>query len=264
MKTVRKISSLVVGAVLFSTFPAPAGTGAYEEKFPVLQVGTFTYSNVTVTTKAKDYVFILHRGGMANLKVKDLPEETRNQLGYVTVVKKSETQKATELAKQTMAAPQVQEAKKQIERQLGLPAMQIDYDKLRDLKFLAIVFGILLLAHLLHSLCLSLICQKAGQPGGVMVWLPGLQVFPALRAAGMSSWWVLALLIPGLNVILSIIWCFKIAAARGKSWVAGLLLLLPLTNILAFLYLAFSSGSGADTKDEKPQRRREILVFETA
>ena len=38
--------------------PAYGDRGAAEEKFEVLQIGTQTYSNVTVTTKAKSYIFL--------------------------------------------------------------------------------------------------------------------------------------------------------------------------------------------------------------
>ena len=83
-----------------------------------------------------------------------------------------------------------------------------------------------------------------------MVWLPVLQIFPCLKAARMSGWWFLALFIPVLNLVASIMWCVKIAQARGKSVLVGILLLLPVLNIFAFLYLAFSS----DEKTEAPKQ----------
>src|SRR5437764_116939 len=55
---------------------------ALEQSFEMLQVGTATYHNVTVTTKNKNYVFILHSKGMTNLKVSDLTPELRAKLGY--------------------------------------------------------------------------------------------------------------------------------------------------------------------------------------
>jgi len=46
-----------------------------EHQFSVLQIGTQAYSNVTVTTCAKDYVFVHHSKGMTNIKVAELPPE---------------------------------------------------------------------------------------------------------------------------------------------------------------------------------------------
>src|SRR5678816_4794064 len=60
---------------------ANAGRGP-DLKFDVLQIGTETLSNVTVTTTNKDYVFLLHSKGMANYKVSNLPPDVLKKLGY--------------------------------------------------------------------------------------------------------------------------------------------------------------------------------------
>src|ERR1035437_7344734 len=70
---------LAVAALLMRPLGA---LGAAEETFEVLHVGTRTYTNVTVTTKAKSYIFIFHAGGMANIKVSEISPELRQQLGY--------------------------------------------------------------------------------------------------------------------------------------------------------------------------------------
>ena len=49
-----------------------------------------------------------------------------------------------------------------------------------------------------------------------------------------------------------VLWCFNIAKARGKSVWVGVLLLLPITSLFAFLYLAFSDGL-ADGKDDEAE-----------
>ena len=60
-----------------------AGTvRAAEDKFDVLQIGTQTYSNVTVTTKAKSYIFLIHAAGMTSIKVSQLPPDLQEKLGY--------------------------------------------------------------------------------------------------------------------------------------------------------------------------------------
>ena len=99
-----------------------------------------------------------------------------------------------------------------------------------------------------------LICRKTGNPPGVLVWVPVLQLFPMLRAAGMSGWWFLAYFVPLLNLVPPILWSLKIAKARGKSVWVGVLLLLPVTNLFAFLYLAFSDGASAK-RTKAPSRK---------
>jgi len=145
--------------------------------------------------------------------------------------------------------------------------------------FFAFVIGFVLFVHLFFSYCLKLIVDKAGGKSGWQIWVPLLQVIQSYRAAGMSelSFGAPVLVILGallVNVkesfvtepvslivgfltlvalvalwISSIVWCFKIVAARGKSvWVA-IALLLPGVNLIAFLYLAFSSGEGAASNE---------------
>jgi hypothetical protein len=102
--------------------------------------------------------------------------------------------------------------------------------------------------------------EKAGEDAGFLVWLPVFQVFPMLRGAGMSAWWVLAFFVPILNIVASILWCFKIVEARGKSvWIA-ICLLLPVTNFFAFLYLAFSNGEAPRADDEFSTNTPPVLL----
>ena len=229
--------------------------GAAEEKLDVLRTKTTVYTNVTITTKATNYLFIVHSAGMASIKVSDLTLETKQELGYAPKPGAStSTNAASAWAKRELAkinGPQVTAFKKQVEQQLR-PESRAKMPLARwagpALPF--VVLGLFLLIYLFYCYCLMLICRKAGHPPGVLVWLPVLQTIPLLRAAGMSLWWLLAFLVPLLNLVPSILWPFKITKARGKSvWVA-ILLLLPITNIFAFLYLAFSSGIGAEEDEE--------------
>jgi hypothetical protein len=237
-----------------------------EQTFDVLQIGTHTYRNVTVTTKTKDYVFILHSAGMINLKVKELPPEVQVELGYADPQVKPKTKDPSLWAKQTVAkleTPQVKSIEQQLAgrwrseiapKNIHLPPIT------RNLIFM--VLGGLLVLYLFHCFCCRLICRKVDQHPGVVVWLPILQIFPMLRAAGMSGWWFLAALVPGLNLIGHILWCVKIVEARGKNSLLTLLLLLPVTNVFAFFYLAFSNGVSPPKKTE--QKHVEIMTLETA
>src|SRR5207249_4676934 len=71
-------------------------------------------------------------------------------------------------------------------------------DRLRELgpQFLMGILAGLGVLYLFACYCAMLVCKKVGQEPGVLVWIPILQVFPMLRAAGMSGWWFVALLLP--------------------------------------------------------------------
>ena len=221
---------------------------AQEETFPLLQIGTTTYTNVTVTTKARKYIFVLHSSGMANIRVADLPTDVKRTLGYEDVEKKEEAKKAvfSTWVKQTFArfqTPQVQAMERDFQSRLQVhSAEEIKTFVSTHRTPLIIGLGSLAVFYLVVCYCWMLICKKAGSEPGLLIWLPLLQVFPILRAAGMSPLWFLAMLIPILNIIGGLVLCFRLAKARQKSPFVGFLLALPATSFFAFLYLAFSGG----------------------
>ena len=113
-----------------------------------------------------------------------------------------------------------------------------------DPRLLYGILGGLVAVYLLYCLCLRNICVNAGSKPGLLIWLPVLQVFPLLRAAQMPAWWFLIFCLPVLNILAHLLWCARITRACGKGFFSALMLFLPVTNILALLYLAFSGGGG--------------------
>jgi hypothetical protein len=256
----------ILGALAAGLVMVSGAAGVTEETFRVLQVGTQTYTNVTVTTRAKNYVFILHQSGMASIKPSELPPEAQEALGYAKGrIVKSSTNAVTTWAKWGIAKVGTQQVKalgKQLEQKWrGPSAAKLSVLGLAGSTLIFAVLGTALLIYLFHCYCCMLICQKTGHAPGVLVWLPVFQVFPLLRAADMSVWWFLGFCVPVLNIIGHVLWCFKIVKARAKNaWVA-VLLLLPFTNLFAFLYLAFSNGASAH-EDKNPEPR--IMNLQTA
>ena len=249
---------------LLSLSLSPSSASATEETFPTLEVGAHVYTNVTVTTKAKNYIFIHHSTGMENIKVADLPEEIRNQLGYIPEPTKKE--KASAWAKDKLGDLRIGNVKAaDLVQQKWQEQFATAFDKVRtlDSKLCGAFMGGILLIHLLFCYCCLLICQKAGQEPGMLIWLPILQVFPLLRAARMSAAWAFASLLIVPALIAPILWCFKIAKARHKSPLIGLFLLLPPVNFFTFLYLAFADKIPTPTVKED-RRTDHLMTLETA
>ena len=243
--------------------------GATEDTFAVFQIGTRTYTNVTVTTKAKSYIFIVHAGGMASIKVADLPADLQEKLGYASApAPKAATNTASAWVTKEIAkidVPQVKDLRRQLEQWRAHPparlAAMVWIGSKPNYTVLGIALLVYLLLYLFYSYCCLLICRKTGHPPGILVWLPFFKLFPMLRAAGMSGWWFLAFLVPVLNLVPLMLWPLKIAKARGKSVWVGVLLLLPGINLFAFLYLAFSNSAAAD-EDEGPEPK--VMCLQTA
>jgi len=232
---------------------------AMEETFEQLQIGAQTYKNVTVTTKSKDYIFIVYSGGMTSLRVTELPEEVREKLGYVDTTPKPRTNSPAVWARQTLSKLQTDQVKGVEEKVATVWQEKVasNVSQLPPLttKLIAIVTAGLLLVYFFFCYCCMLICQKAGTNPSFLIFVPLLQVFPLLSAAQMSRWWFL---VPGVN---SIVWSIKIVQARRKSGWLAFWLLFPVTSFLAFLYLAFSNGVVEPKKTVRPVQ---IMTLETA
>jgi hypothetical protein len=203
---------------------------------------------------------------MASVKVSELSPELLERLGYAAAStrQKRQTNSASVWAGQVLSKIDLPRFK-QVEKQMTLKCRDI-IENNRSLRFLfapgvaLVLAAALLFLYLLYCYCNSLICRKAGGRPGLLIWVPVLQIFPMLRAAGMSGWWFLVFCLPVLNLLAQIVYSFKIVQARSKSvWVA-VLLLLPVTSLFAFVYLAFSSGPASE---ENP-RVVEIMTLDAA
>jgi hypothetical protein len=140
---------------------------------------------------------------------------------------------------------------------------------------------------LFYCFCVKLICEKSGVKTSWLVWIPfyPIQKLLLFRAARMPSfslwiaplWFAIAVAINAyfrhggkvvppwfpllavlvflaLLLIVHLVWCVRICSARGKGILAMLCMIFPLTSPLAFLYLAFSGGSGEVEDDYRPIR----------
>jgi hypothetical protein len=209
---------------------------------PVLKTRTETYNNVTLISHTPTHLFIQHSRGVADVKIHELDAATLKALGVDVPddmnpdAASKNANPVAQLFKEdgTMAVELPPAVKNHLPPGISLPPLT------RTL-VLSVLAG-LAVFHLFFSFCAMQICRKAGSNPGPLIWLPVLQVIPMVRAAGMSGWWFVAWFVPVVNLIAQILWCVKIVQARGKGFLTTVLLILPGTNILAFLYLAFSGG----------------------
>jgi len=77
-------------------------------------------------------------------------------------------------------------------------------------------------------------------------WVPILNVILMLNIAGFSGWYIFLLMIPFVNIVFLIYIWMKISKACGKPDYLGILMLVPLANIILPLYLAY--GDILDSK----------------
>ena len=247
----------------------PDFSAGAQEFFPTLKVGSVTFSNVTITGKTPTHVSFNHERGFATLKLSHLDTNLLMQLGYQMRAEPPRSAPATSTnSTGTNQVEAVNPPVKGLEmpRQFHLDPRLLEMQRRwteqgRDLwqkterRWLWAGGAVLVLLYLGFCYCVLLICEKAGYNSGPLAWLPLLNWIPLLRAAGMSAWMLLLYPIPIVGLIVHLVWCLKICRVRGKSHWLGLLLYLPATNVLTFLYLAFSDAS---TGTPEPPRKVQL------
>ncbi len=101
--------------------------------------------------------------------------------------------------------------------------------------------------YIIFSLPLYVIAQKLGSEMAWLAFIPIANLWLMCDVAGKEWWWILLMFIPFINIIIFIMLWMAIAENLDQpSWL-GLLLLVPIANIIMPFYLAFAS---------QPQKQR--------
>ena len=91
--------------------------------------------------------------------------------------------------------------------------------------------------------CLARIAVKMGMPmGSSFIWaiIPIANVFLILKLSTKPMWWFILMLIPIVNIVISILVWMAIAERLGKpGWWGVMIGIVPIANIVFFLMLAF-------------------------
>jgi len=120
-----------------------------------------------------------------------------------------------------------------------MPSGDVDASDLTGFLVVLLLSGITL--HVVFSYVLKRICENADSEPGILIWIPILQIFPMLRAAQMSYFWLLMLFVPFVGgLVFSLVLWVKLSQACDKPAWLVILLLVPGLNIGVLLYLAFS------------------------
>jgi len=102
------------------------------------------------------------------------------------------------------------------------------------------VLLIIFAAYAYISLSIQMIANKTGTDNSWMAWIPILNIWLLCEVGGKPGWWVLLMLIPLVNIVITIMLWSAVSEARGKASWLGVLMLLPFVNLIVPGYLAFS------------------------
>src|SRR3984893_9770999 len=89
------------------------------------------------------------------------------------------------------------------------------------------------------ALALQTIARKTNTKNDWLAWIPIANMVLLLEIARKPLWWLLLLVIPLVNVVISIVVWVAVAEARGKPSWWGLLMIVPGVNLIVPGYLAW-------------------------
>ena|ERR1700730_9850972 len=90
------------------------------------------------------------------------------------------------------------------------------------------------------ALAVQTIARKTETPNDWFAWIPVANLFLLLAIAKKPLWWFVLLLIPFVNLVITVIVWMGVAEARGKPSWWGILIVVPFLNLIVPGYLAWS------------------------
>ena len=105
-----------------------------------------------------------------------------------------------------------------------------------------------ILFYIYLSLALMIIAKKTNTSHAWFAWIPFLNLYLMMKIADARLWtfivFLLGIFIPVIGSLLTlgitILWWWGIAEARNKSGFLGILMIIPLVNLVILGYLAWS------------------------
>lgn len=114
--------------------------------------------------------------------------------------------------------------------------------------FLMVMLALGAAGYIYVSLALMTIARKTNTPNGWLAWIPIANCVLMLQIAKKPMWWILLLLLlPIINIVFFILIWMGIAEARRKPSWWGVMVIIPIMNLIMPGYLAWSADEPAQT-----------------
>lgn len=112
--------------------------------------------------------------------------------------------------------------------------------------FFMVILVVAIALYVFMAICLMKIAKKTDTPNGWFAWIPILNIVLMLQIAKKPVWWIVLLFIPFVNIawiVLQILVWMAISKECGKEEWLGILIIVPVANIIIPAYLAFSKNN---------------------
>jgi len=90
------------------------------------------------------------------------------------------------------------------------------------------------------ALCLHVIASRTYTPDAWLAWIPVFNLYLMCKVARRPGWWFLLFFVPLVNIFIFILIWMDIAEARRQPLWVGVLMVLPVANLVTIGILAFA------------------------
>jgi hypothetical protein len=90
------------------------------------------------------------------------------------------------------------------------------------------------------AFCLQTIAKKTNTEDPWLAWIPIVNIYLMCKIAGRPGWWVILFFIPFVNIVITVVVWMGIAKARNQAEWIGILIIIPIANLIVPGFLAFS------------------------
>lgn len=108
--------------------------------------------------------------------------------------------------------------------------------------FLLFILILALLIYIYVAVCLMKIAKKTSVENAWFAWIPILNIILIIQCAKKPLWWIIFYFIPFVNIVALVIIWMAIAKNLGKPDWLGILMIIPIANLILPGYLAFSEN----------------------
>ena len=113
-----------------------------------------------------------------------------------------------------------------------------------DMAVFGSFFWVWLIPYVWFAVCLMVLADKTGTPNSWFAWIPILDIYLLCKIAGHSGWWTLVIMfVPLLNIVMTIWFWVDIAQRRNQPGWLGILMIIPIVNLIIPGILAFSGNT---------------------
>jgi hypothetical protein len=100
--------------------------------------------------------------------------------------------------------------------------------------------GPMLILYAYFAICIFVLARKTQTPYDWLAFIPIANLVLLFWIGEKPWWWIFLMLIPLVNLIFIVLTWMAIARRRGKAGWLGILILVPVVNLVVPGYLAFS------------------------